>query len=220
MVTKHRQNSAEALEDFELVTSKAIRSQLSHHVARHWMIDELTAADVEDMVPFVPSNTRQVVDLCCGTGRVSIGLEKLLLRGRAKFWLVDGDVAQPVKEIERHWQRYEDDSIARFYNKRQITEECCRINELPNYEYIEVSQDLEWSKLPENVDFLFSNRGIGCHWPLSIYAHIYPKILRDGAICMFMKGEALGDIPDYFCEVAVVREKIQERELIVLRFDS
>lgn len=206
------------MEEFELITSKAIRAQLSHHVARHWMIDELTAADVEDMSSFVPADARQVVDLCCGTGRVSIGLDKLLLRGSAKFWLVDGNVSRPVEGIERHWQRYGDDSIARFYNKRELTEECCRLNGFFNYEYIEVLQDLKWQKLPANVDFLFSNRGIGCHWPLSIYADIYQKILRRGAICIFMKGEALGEIPDYFHEVAVVREKIQGRELIVLRF--
>ena len=207
------------MEDFELITNEAIRTQLAHHVGRHWMIDELTAADAEDMMPFLPEDARQVVDICCGTGRVSIGLDKLILRGKAKFWLVDGNVAPPVEEIERHWEKYENDSIPRFYNKRNLAEECCRLNGLSNYEYLEVNEELEWPKLPRQVDFLFSNRGIGCHWPLKMYAHIFPEILRHGAICMFMNGEALGDIPDYFSKVAVVREKIQERELIVLRFE-
>ena len=50
------------LEDFTLIVNDEIRTQLTHHVGRHWMIDELTVADVEDMVPFIPENTTQVVD--------------------------------------------------------------------------------------------------------------------------------------------------------------
>lgn len=211
--------TGQTVEDFELITNETIRAQLTHHVARHWMIDELTAADVEDMRPYLPQDTRQVVDVCCGTGRVSIGLDKLLFHGSAKFWLVDGHVTPQVEGIERHWGTYENDSTPRFYNKRNLTEECCRLNGLSNYEYLEVNDKLEWPKLPENVDFLFSSRGVGCHWPLKMYAHIFPRILRRGAICMFMNGEVLGEIPEYFSTIAVVPEKIQERELIVLRFE-
>ena len=35
-----------------------------------------------------------------------------------------------------------------------------------------------------------------------------------------MNGEVLGEIPDYFSEIAVVDEKIQDRSLIVLRYDG
>jgi hypothetical protein len=94
------------------------------------------------------------------------------------------------------------------------------LNNFENYEYIEVDANLQWSKLPTGVDFVFYNRGIGCHWPLSLYESILPKILKDGAICIFMNGKVLGEIPDYFSKVAVVEEKIQDRELIVLRHDA
>lgn len=208
------------MQDFTLVVNEEIRTQLTHHVGRHWMIDELTVADVEDMLPFIPENTTQVVDLCCGSGRVSIALDKLVLHGRAKFWLVDGNVETEVDNIKRHWDKYRNDRIARFYNKRALTEECCRLNDFGNYEYIEVDRDLHWSRLPTDVDFLFSNRGIGCHWPLSLYTSVFPRILRDGAICIFMNGEILGEIPEYFSQVAVVDEKIQDRSLIVLRYDA
>ena len=110
--------------------------------------------------------------------------------------------------------------IARFYNKRDLTEECCRLNDFNNYAYIEVDENLQWSKLPTEVNFLFSNRGIGCHWPLNLYESTFPKILKDGATCIFMNGEVLGEIPGYFSKVAVVQEKIQDRELIVLRYNA
>jgi SAM-dependent methyltransferase len=200
------------LEDFTLVVNDEIRTQLTHHVGRHWMIDELT--------PFIPEDTTQVVDLCCGSGRVSIALDKLVLHGRAKFWLVDGNVEAEVDNIKRHWDRYRNDKIARFYNKRELTEECCRLNDFDNYEYIEVDSSLQWSELPTDVDFLFSNRGIGCHWPLSLYESVFPRILRDGAVCIFMNGGVLGDVPEYFSKVAVVEEKIQDRSLIVFRYDA
>lgn len=208
------------MDNFTLVVNDDIRTQLTHHVGRHWMIDQLTVADIEDMSPFVPENTAQVVDLCCGSGRVSIALDKLVLRGKAKFWLVDGNVQNDVENIKRHWDKYSNDRIARFYNKRELTEECCKLNDFDSYEYIEVDADLQWSKLPTDVDFLFSNRGIGCHWPLSLYSSIFPKILKDGAICIFMNGKVLGEIPEYFSKVAVVEEKIQDRELIVLRYNA
>lgn len=207
------------LKDFTLVVNDAIRTQLTHHVGRHWMIDELTVADIEDMLPFIPRDASQVVDLCCGSGRVSIALDQLVLEGRAKFWLVDGNVSAEVGNIKRHWDKYDNDRIARFYNKRALTEECCRLNGLENYEYIEVDANLRWSKLPANVDFLFSNRGIGCHWPLSLYEEVFPKILSNGATCIFMNGDVLGPIPGYFSRVAVVEEKIQDRALIVLRYE-
>jgi hypothetical protein len=35
-----------------------------------------------------------------------------------------------------------------------------------------------------------------------------------------MNGEVLGDIPHYFSTVAVVPEKIQDRELIVFRYNA
>ena len=206
------------MKDFTLIVNDAIRTQLTHHVGRHWMIDELTVGDVEDMSPFIPENVSQVVDLCCGSGRVSIALDKLVFGGRAKFWLVDGNVNAEVENIKRHWDKYHNDRIARFYNRRDLTEECCRLNGFTNYEYIEVDENLGWSKLPTDVDFLFSNRGIGCHWPLAIYENLFPKILADGATCIFMNGEVLGRIPEYFTEVAVVDEKIQDRSLIVLRY--
>lgn len=206
------------MQDFTLVVNEAIRTQLTHHVGRHWMIDQLTVGDIEDMLPFVPEATTQVVDLCCGSGRVSIALDQLVLQGRAKFWLVDGNVNTEVENIKRHWDKYRNDRMARFYNKRELTEECCRLNGFTNYEYIEVDENLRWSKLPSEVDFLFSNRGIGCHWPLSLYESVFPRILKDGATCIFMNGEVLGEIPDYFSTIAVVPEKIQDRDLIVLRY--
>lgn len=208
------------MKDFTLVVNDAIRTQLTHHVGRHWMIDELTVADVEDMSPFIPQSASQVVDLCCGSGRVSIALDKLVFHGRAKFWLVDGNVTAEVENIKRHWDKYHNDKIARFYNKRELTEECCRLNEFSCYEYIEVDEQLGWSKLPTDVDFLFSNRGIGCHWPLSLYEDMFPKILRNGATCIFMNGEVLGRIPEYFSRIAVVDEKVQDRSLIVLRYEA
>jgi SAM-dependent methyltransferase len=208
------------LQDFTLVVNEDIRTQLTHHVGRHWMIDQLTVADIEDMLPFVPEDTTQVVDLCCGSGRVAIALDKLSLHGKAKFWLVDGNVRAEVENIKRHWDKYRNDEIARFYNKRELTEECCRLNDFNNYEYVEVDENLQWSKLPTDVDFLFSNRGIGCHWPLGLYAATFPKILKAGATCIFMNGEVLGEIPEYFSKIAVVQEKIQDRELIVLRYNG
>jgi SAM-dependent methyltransferase len=208
------------LEDFTLVVNEDIRTQLTHHVGRHWMIDQLTVADIEDMLPFLPDDITQVVDLCCGSGRVSIAFDKLVTHGKAKFWLVDGNVQNEVENIKRHWDKYHNDRIARFYNKRELTEECCRLNSFSNYEYVEVDGDLNWSTLPTDVDVLFSNRGIGCHWPLSLYSSVFPKILRDGAVCIFMNGKVLGEIPDYFTEIAVVEEKIQDRELIVLRYNT
>ena len=207
------------MKDFTLVVNDAIRTQLTHHVGRHWMIDELTVADVEDMSPFIPENASRVVDLCCGSGRVSIALDKLVFHGRARFWLVDGNVSADVENIKRHWDKYHNDKIARFYNKRELTEECCRLNDFSCYEYIEVDETLGWSKLPTEVDFLFSNRGIGCHWPLGLYEDLFPKILATGATCIFMNGEVLGRIPDYFSRVAVVDEKVQDRSLIVLRYE-
>ncbi len=208
------------MEDFTLVVNENIRTQLTHHVGRHRMIDQLTIADIEDMLPFIPADTTQVVDLCCGSGRVAIALDKLVLHGKAKFWLVDGNVRAEVENIKRHWDKYRNDTIARFYNKRDLTEECCRLNDFNNYEYIEADENLQWSKLPTEVDFLFSNRGIGCHWPLNLYESTFPKILKDGATCIFMNGEVLGEIPEYFSKVAVVQEKIQDRELIVLRYNA
>jgi len=151
------------LEDFTLVVNEDIRTQLTHHVGRHWMIDQLTVADIEDMLPFLPDDITQVVDLCCGSGRVSIAFDKLVTHGKAKFWLVDGNVQNEVENIKRHWDKYHNDRIARFYNKRELTEECCRLNSFSNYEYVEVDGDLNWSTLPTDVDVLFSNRGIGCH---------------------------------------------------------
>jgi hypothetical protein len=35
-----------------------------------------------------------------------------------------------------------------------------------------------------------------------------------------MNGEVLGEIPGYFSKIAVVQEKIQDRELIVLRYNA
>lgn len=205
---------------FELTTNEEIRELLEKHTSLHHVISMLTQRDVEDMQPFLPADTQQVVDLCCGTGRVSIALDKLVFAGKVKFWLVDGDVEGSTRDMPQYWDQYDNDSVARFYNKRDLTEELCRLNDFTNYEYLEVNDRLEWPRLPENVDFLFSNRAIGCHFPLAMYEDIFPRILRDGAICMFMNRPALGSIPDYFEQVAVVQEIAQGRELIVLRYTA
>jgi hypothetical protein len=62
----------------------------------------LTQRDAEDIQPFLPENPTQIVDLCRGTGWVSIAPDKLLLHGSASFWLVDGHVEGDTQKTPRH----------------------------------------------------------------------------------------------------------------------
>jgi SAM-dependent methyltransferase len=205
-------------EDFHLITNKEIEILFEKQLLNHWMVDNLTRGDVMNLEEFLPSNTTQVVDLCCGSGRVSIGLDKLVTKGSAKFWLVDGEIAGETEDITKCWDKYSEDRTARFYNKKDLTEKLCSLNNFSNYEYIEVDENLDWSILPKNIDFLFSIRGIGCHWPLKLYEEVFPKILRDGAICLFMNHPILGEIPDYFSPIGTAWETVMRRPLIVLKY--
>lgn len=202
------------MDDFKLKTTPAVDKQLKRQVRLSWMIDQVTIGDCKDMMRFLPNTCENVVDLGCGTGRVSVILQQQPELADAKFWLVDGNYDTGIG----HYGVY-DDEEARFYNTKEITEECCDINGLTNYEYITMNDKFEWDQYPSDIDFLFSVRSVGCHWPLRLHHDSLQRVLRKGAVCVFMNQDILGDIPPFFQVLVQTTEIIQRRPLIVLRYN-
>lgn len=179
-------------------------------------VEERTWCDVEDMRPFLPVKPQHVVDLGCGSGRLSVALNASFSEWEAKFWLVDAEEGEPS---ELAWGQYQHDGVIRLYNQRQLTERLCRLNGLTLYEYVGVTRDLEWSTLPPAADLLFSNRSIGWHFPIDIYADLFPRILAPDAVCIFTWHPDLEqNLPSYFATTAMARESFQGRDLLVARY--
>jgi len=177
---------------------------------------ERTACDLTDMAPYLPRQAEHVIDLGCGSGRLSAALNNAYPRWEATYWLVDGDSHDFHK---LHWGQYENDGVARFYNQRALTEHLCRINSLLNYRYVLVEDSLKWSQYPPPADLLFSNRSIGWHFPVDIYKDVYPRILKPGAVCLFTwRRELEQTLPAYFEQVTMERESFQNREILVVRY--
>ena len=177
-------------------------------------IEKRTNYDIRDLIPFIPDEVNNIIDLGCGTGRLSIGLNKCLPELNAKYWLLDGDVGSLDCPI--YWETYNDDK-PRFYNVASLTKRMCDINGLKNYEFIKINDDFSPVTMPEKSEFLFSNRSIGWHFPLKTYEDIFPKILKDKAICVFTwrKGTDTGAIPSCLHKIAEVKESYQDRPVLV-----
>lgn len=157
-------------------------------------IQERTDCDVKDMYGYLPLSIKNVIDLGCGSGRVSIGLNYLLKYEGIKFWLVDSRYS----ELKKHWGQYSLKDKSRFYNKEELTRQFCTLNNLRNYEYIGVDEHFNWSKIPLKSEVLFSKYAFGWHFPIGLYNEVYPKILRDGAICFFtIRHENENILPEY-----------------------
>jgi len=157
-------------------------------------IQERTGCDIEDMLEYLPAKIKNVIDLGCGSGRISIGLNYTLKDENVKYWLVDSKNS----DLKKYWDQYPLKDKPRYYNKREITEQFCALNKLENYEYVEVDKYSNWSKLPPKADVLFSKYALGWHFPIGLYNKIYPKILREGAICFFtIRHENKETLPEY-----------------------
>ena len=182
-----------------------------------------TSCDVFDMLEFFPRNVENVIDLGCGSGRVSIGLSKTLLNP-IKYWLVDCEDSS----MEKHWGQYCFDGETRFYNKRELTEHFCKLNGLQDYQYVVVDKKLNWSEIPPKADVLFSKYAIGWHFPIKTYEHIYPKILKEGAVCFFtwqIKKTTtfeyyVENLPSYFKVLKIYKDSFpfQRNKTMVLRY--
>jgi len=175
-----------------------LRSVISSQNSRAEDIERRTACDVRDMLPFLSKKPSQVLDLGCGSGRLSVGLFKTFPEWNAKFWLADGDCGDAP--LRGSWDIYFDKE-PRFYNKRIATERLCELNGLTNFEYITIGSDMNWSTYPERIDLMFSNRSIGYHFMIKIYEGVYPRILAPGALCIFVVREdapQLSDLPPGF----------------------
>lgn len=144
-------------------------------------IQERTNCDVKDMLMYFPNKVRNVIDLGCGSGRVSIGLNYVLKDEKIKYWLIDSKNSN----LKRHWGQYPLKDGSHFYNRKEVTERFCVLNNMENYEYIVVGPLYNWSKIPPKADVLFSKYAFGWHFPIGLYNKNYPKILREGAICFF-----------------------------------
>ena len=158
-----------------------------------------TWCNVMDMYPWLPQDAKNVIDLGCGSGRVSIGLSKLW-NSDARYWLVDGsDTGNPAEK----WGVFEDAGEG-FYNQNAITSAFCDANHL-NFDMVTIDEELNWSQLPAKADVLFSMYSIGNHYPLALYEELYPRILKPGAVVFFTYRPKTGPIPSFF-EVVEQRE--------------
>jgi hypothetical protein len=162
-----------------------------------WDIEERTRRDVADMITYLPMDMANIIDLGCGSGRISVGLNSYFndatFNYNPKFWLCDCDDS----EMKKYWDLYTDNQ-PRFYNKRILTERFCRMNELTNFEYVSINEQYEFNKTIPPANVLYSKYSIGWHFPIGTYTDKYPDILKPGAVCFFTVRPETDEIPDAY----------------------
>lgn len=178
-----------------LILNKEIEELISIQQSLPLCIEERTRCDVKDMIKHFPNTPLQnIIDLGCGSGRISIGLNYILKDKNIKYWLVDGEDSDP----KQYWGQYSLGEDTHFYNKKKLTTHFCHLNNFLNYKYITVKPDLTWTQFPPLSDILFSKYAVGWHFPINTYYNIYPKILKKGALCFFtIRQENKNTLPEY-----------------------
>lgn len=204
-------------------TNKGIRRVLKAQNSRPADMVERTRCDVLDMAPHLPKHPANVIDLGCGSGRLSAGLHRAHPEWDAKFWLLDGKVPSgPLRTANTWgWGNYTEAGLRKkplFYNDWRATKSLCDSNGLTNYEFVEITSDYTLSVIPVKADLLFANRSVGYHFPISLYVDLYPQMLKQGAVCIFTYREVTGPVPEMFQVVKCVKERYQGRELLITRF--
>lgn len=202
---------------------EGVRRMLKAQNSRPEDIVRRTRCDVADMSPYLPEHPANVIDLGCGSGRLSAGLHRAHPEWNAKFWLLDGkSPSGPLKTVNKWgWGSYTEADLRRkpvFYNDWKATKSLCASNGLENYEFVEITSDYELSVTPDKADLLFANRSVGYHFPISLYIRLYPQMLKHGAVCIFTYREVTGPVPEMFQVVKRVRESYQGRTLLITRF--
>ncbi len=154
-----------------------------------------TWCNVMDMFPWLPEPRagQQVIDLGCGSGRVSIGMTKLW-NPHARYWTVDGDADVIGRQ---QWCVAQRGAGKGFYTRVDVMIEFCNANDV-HHRPVLINKDLQWDELPPPADVLFSMYSVGNHYPLTLYERLYPQILKDRATVCFTHNPATGEIPDYF----------------------
>ena len=187
--------------NFKLITDKSIDELIFIQQSLPNYIQERTECDIKDMLKYLPDNIKNIIDLGCGSGRLSIGLHYVLKNNNIKYWLVDCEDS----DLKKLWAQYSISDSARFYNKRILTEHFCDLNNFKNFEYIPVDDNFYWKRLPELSDVLFSKYAFGWHFPIGLYDKIYPYILKNNAVCFFtirhensLPEYDLKNLPKYF----------------------
>jgi SAM-dependent methyltransferase len=197
-----------------LQTDSEIQPMLDVQGARD--INARTTGDIADMRQFLPDNPTNVIDLGCGSGRVSIGLAQTFPQWQAKYWLVDGEATGP---LVKDWARY-NDRVVRFCNKAALTARMCQLNQFTNYEYINIGNDFSWPKFPDKAELLYSQNAFGFHYPIMFYKDVYPKILLPGAICIFHARLLMDTLPPYFTKIGAVEKcsYYDKQSLLVVKY--
>lgn len=174
---------------------------------------------------FRNATPKNILELGCGLGRVSLGFYKKFKNWRdTNFWLADGDSG--------HIQIADVDSPNRsYYNDLKATYSFCYRNGIPNKqiklintEYAEPFDDVKIK-----FDFVYSFLAIGFHWPIDWYLKRIDPFIRSGTILIFgirpddkprfrrFNTLQISAIPDCFYTLETVTNRGQRNNFIVLR---
>jgi hypothetical protein len=158
--------------------------------------------------PFLPEpgDADTVIDLGCGSGRMSIMLHNHW-DSTGHFYLVDGNNAGEQLDTSK-WGVHTASATDSFYNKLDVTKAFCLENGMSQVKthFVEIPENKDWSLPPadpdrpvqERANVMISMYAVGTHYPISMYEAVYPKVLYPGATFIFTKDKRTGPIPDYF----------------------
>ena len=168
-------------------------AQLTH--SAHVNAERRTWCNVMDMFPHLPEpgEVRNVIDLGCGSGRVSVGLANLWDE-KPRYWMVDGDAEGEIGRAQ--WGVFGAQGKG-FYSRHDVMIEFCNFNSLC-FTPVLIDSELAWSEEPKGADVLISMYSIGNHYPITMYEDRYPRILKNGALVFLTYDPRTGEMPSYF----------------------
>ena len=138
---------------------------------------KLSESEYQVLKDYLNPYPKQILELGCGLGRMSIFLNKKH-PSNSKYFLADASIITPTTKNGRYgWDP------GTWYNDLELTKEFCENNGLVNFEVIDLAVPSLTSL--RDIDFVFSVMSVGFHYPIEQYLDELKLIMKPDSLLIF-----------------------------------